>query len=132
MPAAKLLWGACLTVVLGACATPESQPAPGKPLHHTARGFRNLHVTPKDTNFFGFMWMRYFGDDEWASYENQGHLVAQQAADLRRISAPGAPPQITWIGHATVLIQYRGINVLTDPVFSPRASPDPNARRNPR
>ena len=32
-------------------------------------------------------------------------------------------PSVTWIGHATVLAQLRGINLLTDPVFSDRASP---------
>jgi N-acyl-phosphatidylethanolamine-hydrolysing phospholipase D len=29
----------------------------------------------------------------------------------------------TWIGHSTVLLQIGGLNVLTDPVFSERASP---------
>jgi N-acyl-phosphatidylethanolamine-hydrolysing phospholipase D len=29
----------------------------------------------------------------------------------------------TWIGHSTVLLQLGGINALTDPVFSQRASP---------
>jgi len=29
----------------------------------------------------------------------------------------------TWIGHSTVLLQLGGLNVLTDPVFSQRASP---------
>ena len=32
-------------------------------------------------------------------------------------------PAVTWIGHATVLAQLGGINVLTDPHFSRRASP---------
>lgn len=32
-------------------------------------------------------------------------------------------PAVTWIGHATVLAQLGGINVLTDPIFSERASP---------
>ncbi len=30
---------------------------------------------------------------------------------------------VTWIGHATALLQLGGINVLTDPIFSERASP---------
>ena len=30
---------------------------------------------------------------------------------------------VTWIGHATALIQTAGINILTDPFFSKRASP---------
>ncbi|EKX47349.1 hypothetical protein GUITHDRAFT_69665 [Guillardia theta CCMP2712] len=31
--------------------------------------------------------------------------------------------QVTWIGHSTVLAQYDGWNVLTDPIFSERCSP---------
>lgn len=30
---------------------------------------------------------------------------------------------VTWIGHATFLIEYAGLNILTDPHFSKRASP---------
>jgi L-ascorbate metabolism protein UlaG (beta-lactamase superfamily) len=33
--------------------------------------------------------------------------------------------RVTWIGHATVLIQTQGLNILTDPVWSNRASPLP-------
>lgn len=45
---------------------------------------------------------------------------------------PGAPPpaqvdgrglRVTFIGHATVLIQMDGVNILTDPVWSKRVSP---------
>lgn len=32
-------------------------------------------------------------------------------------------PLATWVGHATVLLQVNGITVITDPMFSPRASP---------
>src|SRR4029079_16513016 len=32
-------------------------------------------------------------------------------------------PTVTWIGHATVLAQLGGLTVLTDPMFSARASP---------
>jgi N-acyl-phosphatidylethanolamine-hydrolysing phospholipase D len=32
-------------------------------------------------------------------------------------------PAITWIGHATALVQFAGLNMLTDPIFSERASP---------
>ena len=31
--------------------------------------------------------------------------------------------QVTWIGHSTLLFSHDGINLLTDPVFSKRASP---------
>jgi L-ascorbate metabolism protein UlaG (beta-lactamase superfamily) len=44
---------------------------------------------------------------------------------------PGKPParvtggdmRVTWIGHATVLVQAGGLNILTDPIWSERASP---------
>ena len=34
--------------------------------------------------------------------------------DLRSSSSADVP-RATWIGHATVLVQYQGINFLTDP-----------------
>jgi N-acyl-phosphatidylethanolamine-hydrolysing phospholipase D len=36
---------------------------------------------------------------------------------------PPAKMMYTWIGHATGLLQFDGISVLTDPLFSERASP---------
>lgn len=35
----------------------------------------------------------------------------------------GAGLRVTWLGHATVLVEMDGLVLLTDPVFSPRASP---------
>ena len=32
-------------------------------------------------------------------------------------------PSVTWIGHSSLLFSHGGVNVLTDPVFSERASP---------
>jgi L-ascorbate metabolism protein UlaG (beta-lactamase superfamily) len=45
--------------------------------------------------------------------------------------APTRPPprvagnrmRVTWIGHSTVLVQTAGLNILTDPIWSERASP---------
>lgn len=39
------------------------------------------------------------------------------------VPGPDAPLRITWIGHATALIQLPGLNLLTDPVWSDRSSP---------
>lgn len=44
---------------------------------------------------------------------------------------PGPPPprrvseglRVTWVGHATLLVQLDGVNVLTDPIWSERGSP---------
>lgn len=40
-----------------------------------------------------------------------------------RPRAPAGELRITWVGHSTLLIQVGGWNVLTDPVWSERASP---------
>ena len=31
--------------------------------------------------------------------------------------------RVTWVGHATALIQHDGLNMLTDPIWEPRCSP---------
>ncbi len=45
--------------------------------------------------------------------------------DLAHPSTPDGELRITWIGHATHLIQLPGLNLLTDPMWSARASPVP-------
>jgi len=71
-----------------------------------------------------YLKMRWFGDDEWADYSATAHLVPLATPDVSVIQNPDPDVlQTTWIGHSTVLIQYKGKTVLTDPIFSKRASP---------
>jgi N-acyl-phosphatidylethanolamine-hydrolysing phospholipase D len=46
-----------------------------------------------------------------------------QEPDPAVFCEPGHVPRLIWIGHASCLFQYRGWNLLTDPVFSDRCSP---------
>ncbi|XP_077450154.1 N-acyl-phosphatidylethanolamine-hydrolyzing phospholipase D isoform X2 [Stigmatopora argus] len=39
------------------------------------------------------------------------------------LSPSGPGLRVTWLGHATVLVEMDGLNILTDPIFSQRASP---------
>ena len=44
--------------------------------------------------------------------------------DLDELSTPPESGiRVTWIGHATVLAQFDGISVLTDPIFTDRSGP---------
>jgi len=51
--------------------------------------------------------------------------VAPDLAFLRANATAGAAmvPAVTWIGHASTLVQLGGVSLLTDPIFSTRASP---------
>ena len=49
--------------------------------------------------------------------------VPRDAPDIVRPRAHPDALGATWIGHATVLLQVGGLNVLTDPIWSERASP---------
>jgi len=51
--------------------------------------------------------------------------VVADLAFLRANAGAGAAmvPSVTWIGHASALVQAGGANILTDPIFSERASP---------
>ena len=69
---------------------------------------------------------------------NPGRFMARMATASGRAVWPDSVPvtatvpparvfgpamKVTWIGHATVLIQTGGLNILTDPIWSERASP---------
>mgnify|MGYP003571020279 CR=1 FL=1 len=117
----------CLAV-LTACSTSQTTAQTGsaadRPAHHTETGFRNPYLAPAERSFFSYLRMRWFGDAQWADYQATADRVPTRPASLDRImNPPPHVPQITWIGHATVLVQYAGLNILTDPVFSQRASP---------
>jgi N-acyl-phosphatidylethanolamine-hydrolysing phospholipase D len=120
-----------LTVITGLffCAIADgvhAQPPTGAailPTHHTTNGFQNPYIVEKKGKIFKYLMMRYFGDEEFADYEKNAQKIPFQKANITQVQNPADDLQITWIGHATSLIQYRKINILTDPIFSERASP---------
>src|SRR5512134_2572340 len=88
--------------------------------HHTPQGFRNTAHTPRKTSAEFFRWQR----------ERRDLVVPAPAIDLSVVTPDLAFIRgnrsgfaVTWIGHATALVQLAGLNFLTDPHFSERASP---------
>ncbi len=93
--------------------------------HHTPDGFRN----PKGSfereidpfRFAGFIYRRLTYDFDPAILP-AGHVLEKSEIRKQFAAAP-EDARITWIGHATFLIGLDGLNILTDPFFSDRASP---------
>jgi N-acyl-phosphatidylethanolamine-hydrolysing phospholipase D len=97
-------------------------PTPGAPPHHRTRGFAN----PNPAFQLHDPWtrVRFLVSRHWAS------LTDPPLVDLPRVPNDGRALRevrhgatITWVGHSTFLIQLDGSNILTDPHWSPRASP---------
>jgi len=62
---------------------------------------------------------RWLGADERAEWP--ARVPVRQTTPPPRVT--GEAMLVTWIGHATVLVQTQGLNILTDPIWSDRASP---------
>jgi N-acyl-phosphatidylethanolamine-hydrolysing phospholipase D len=103
--------------------------------HHTPHGFRNNYIAQVDKPLADLLRWRWNAWREDLPKPPQqptpvvlpelARLKANGGALLRASTAAAAAPvpSATWIGHATVLVQSGGLNVLTDPAFSERASP---------
>ena len=129
-PVGALVWLAlisCLAVSCGDVGT-EKAGGPGQqPSHHGPRGFRNPHLPDRGRTGDFFRWRLGLGPEEkpaWPPGEVPSYRPRVVSPDLARLKNPDPRSlQVTWIGHATFLIQAGGLNILTDPMFSERASP---------
>ena len=93
---------------------------PDKP-HHTDKGFINPDLK-QDHGFFDFLrwrWNRLWMDIP--SADSYDFPVAKNDPEFLRTNQ--TQKTLTWIGHATMLFQIDGVNILTDPQFSERTSP---------
>jgi N-acyl-phosphatidylethanolamine-hydrolysing phospholipase D len=116
-----------LLINLGGCALAADPPAaPDKP-HHRESGFQNndIEFVPRSgLDLLRWQW-NAARHDLPRPPQSPTPRVPPDLAFLQGNAKAGAAmqPAVTWIGHATVLVQQAGLNVLTDPIFSPRASP---------
>ncbi len=89
-----------------------------KPKHHTRRGFRNNcpHERHNFRSFLKVLW-------GWRRQPFEKVAFPLARPDPGFLGANRTRPTLTWIGHATFLVQLGGLNILTDPHFTRRASP---------
>ena len=96
---------------------------PGAPAHHREHGYANTNATFERPGFWTVQAFRL--RRVWGSFAGTKPVPAfpRVANDGRALRENRDGPTLTWIGHATLLIQLDSVNILTDPQFSERASP---------
>ncbi|MBP0590140.1 MBL fold metallo-hydrolase [Paraburkholderia sp. LEh10] len=102
--------------------TPERLAASG--IHHAPRadsGFENDDGPLVRGSFLKWRWNRLIHG--LPPPPANGYAFPVDHPDVGWISANRSENAMTWIGHASTLLQIGGVNILTDPVFSGRASP---------
>ena len=88
--------------------------------HFNGRRFFNPTGEPSEVHErgrIGFFLGALFGNERAVWPEA---VPVRQTVPPRRVE--GDAMLVTWIGHATVLVQTQGLNILTDPIWAERAS----------
>jgi len=112
----KFLFPGTLFLFAGCLFNGSTYSGSGNP-HYIKDRFENI----EEHEYHGFLDLLY-----WRLTRDPGHWD-----DYRDYQPGPAPPaavgqghlRVTFINHATVLVQMDGMNVLTDPIYSLRASP---------
>lgn len=108
-------------------ASGEKSPAP--PEHHRpGGGFRNPwgDFAPDIPQGF-FAWARAHRTTNPRPRDPHPSVFPRASPTFVSPRAPENTLTVTWVGHATFLIQLGGLNILTDPIWSERPSPIPFA-----
>jgi len=108
------------SVVATPVALAESPSSLGSTKHHLANGYRNLDPS-YDYTLFGRA--ASLVRRAWQRIPERGTPPAVLANDGAELRANGTHPTMTWVGHATMLVQLDGVNILTDPIWSERTGP---------
>lgn len=103
-----------LAIFAAACARTSRYPLSD---HHDGHRFFNPGM-PMEKGFGDFIkWQWNRERHPWPELaQNTGRSDLLKANEVSSLA-------VTWVGHATMLVQLGRANVLTDPIFSERASP---------
>ena len=117
---------AAITLQLTACATTNPNYQSAK-LHHTPKGFINLNGPTVEKPLSALLrWKREAWSNGLPKPPSQvvnGYNFPLVKPNVDLLHSKHSQVTVTWIGHATALVQMGGLNILTDPIFSDYASP---------
>jgi len=103
-------------VLLPACSLLTDKPYPISD-HSDGSRFYNRDGSDKGlSDISQFLWQSLWNESQWPE-----SLANPEASEIPDRVKRGI--RATYINHATILIQVDGLNILTDPIWSERASP---------
>ena len=99
--------------------------APELPSHHRpGGGFRNPWVAEAVPGFGSLLkWMLVHRTTRPRPKDPDPSVFARVPPAFVAPRAPASQLTVTWVGHSSLLVQLGGLNILTDPMWSARASP---------
>ncbi|WP_345814507.1 MBL fold metallo-hydrolase [Paraburkholderia sp. PREW-6R] len=126
------LLSACLAVCAASsvctASAQETGPSPeqiaASGIHHAPRtedGYENDDGPLARGSVWKWRWNRLI--HHLPPPPENGYAFPVDHPDVAWINANRTVNTLTWIGHSTALLQIDGVNILTDPIFSERASP---------
>lgn len=119
---ARVTWlAAALLLATGYAGVGE--PKPGAPAHHRTRGFVNSNPGFERPAFWTVQRFRLSRLADTLVARGAVPVVPRVDNDGRALRDNKSTPTVTWVGHATFIFQMDGLNVVTDPQWSERASP---------
>jgi N-acyl-phosphatidylethanolamine-hydrolysing phospholipase D len=112
----------CFLILLATCSGAANEPVSGQLSHHAADQFQNTNpdfFRPSAWTRWSFVVRRL-----WSTSIAPRTFAAPRVANDGALLRSGTMnPSVTWVGHSTLLVQLGGLNILTDPQWSERASP---------
>jgi hypothetical protein len=85
--------------------------------HFDGKRFRNIKPVEHAGFFDMVRWMATRDEGPWDEWRE----ITPAAPPPERVGAGAL--RVTWVNHATLLIQTEKVNILTDPIWSERCSP---------
>lgn len=112
------IWMAGLLLLCACNDKPHYSPVK---IHHTENGFRNIYPHSPKQGFWKWQWDRI--SEGVPADPKEGYDFPTIKPDAQFLRDNRAVPTLTWMGHATFLLQLGGLSILTDPHLTQRASP---------
>jgi L-ascorbate metabolism protein UlaG (beta-lactamase superfamily) len=111
---------------LVACSSTSSESSKGislanKPNHHTSSGYQNDPFVETASSKGMAFYMRRAWDSIFVPKTPDGHVLTELES-IQLLNSIESD-RVTWLGHASFLINTAGVTILTDPFLSKFASP---------